>query len=231
MVASVAKDFVNTDVVFAVANEGDFPGDLQILGMSDWGEDVAVGLFATKPAKYRMTEELTPSSLHQFVQDYLLGHLEPYLTSELPPREAKNAPVKTVVGSTFKKIVLNPEKNVMVKLYVPLGEACHKAAEWYPKVAEKFQGVNDLVFAEMNVGLNDPPLGTKYDQLPVFYFSARGSAPHGHPPPCTNLSWRRDREERGDFRRREEREGGWRGERGEGVEQREGRGGRICCIN
>ena len=127
--------------MFAVANEGDFPGDLQILGMSDWGEDVAVGLFATKPAKYHMTEELTPSSLHEFVQDYLLGHLEPYLTSELPPREAKNAPVKTVVGSTFKKIVLNPEKNVMVKLCVPSGEACHKTTKWYPKVAEKFQGV------------------------------------------------------------------------------------------
>ena len=175
--ASVAKDFVNTDVVFTIANEDDFPGDLQILGLSDWGEDVAVGLFATRPAKYRMTEELSPASLRQFVQDYLDGSLEPYLTSELPPREAKSALVKTVVGSTFKKIVLNPEKNVVVKLCIPSGvEACVKAKEWYPKVAEKFRGVDDLVFAEMNVGLNDPPLGTDADNLPAFYFSARGSA-------------------------------------------------------
>ena len=175
MLASVAKDFVNTDIVFAIANEADFPGDLQILGLSDWGEDVAVGLFATKPAKYRMNQELSPSSLHEFVQDYLQGSLEPYLTSELPPREAKNALVKTVVGSTFKKIVLNPERNVVVKLCVPTGEACTKAKEWYPKVAEKFKGVGDLVFAEMNVALNDPPLGTAFESLPVFYFSARGS--------------------------------------------------------
>ena len=136
---------------------------------------MAVGLFATKPAKYRMNQELSPSSLHEFVQDYLQGSLEPYLTSELPPREAKNALVKTVVGSTFKKIVLNPERNVVVKLCVPTGEACTKAKEWYPKVAEKFKGVGDLVFAEMNVALNDPPLGTAFESLPVFYFSARGS--------------------------------------------------------
>eukprot|EP00731_Ephydatia_muelleri_P009083 Em0004g1421a len=175
MLASVAKDFTNTDIVFAIANEADFPGDLQILGLSDWGEDVAVGLFATKPAKYRMSEELSPSSLRDFVQDYLQGSLEPYLTSELPPREAKNALVKTVVGSTFKKVVLNSERNVVIKLCVPTGETCTKAKEWYPKVAEKFKGVGDLVFAEMNVALNDPPLGTNYDSLPVFYFSARGS--------------------------------------------------------
>lgn len=123
-----------------------------------------------------MTEELSHASLCQFIQDYLDGSLEPYLTSEVPPREDKDALVMIVVGSTFKKIVLNPEKNVVVKLCVPVGvEGCSKAKEWYPKVAEKFRGVDHLVFAEMDVGLNDPPLGTSYDNLPTFYFSARGS--------------------------------------------------------
>jgi hypothetical protein len=113
MVASVAKGFVNTDLVFSTANEADFPGDLQL---SDWGEDVVVGLFATRP---HMTEKLSHISLCQFIQDYLDGSQQLYLTSEVPAREVKNALVMIVVGSTFKKIVLNPEKNV-VKLCVPL---------------------------------------------------------------------------------------------------------------
>ena len=77
--------------MFATANEADFPRDLQILGLSDWGEDVAVVLFATRPAKYHMTEELSHASLCQFIQDYLDGSLEPYLTSEVAPREDKDA--------------------------------------------------------------------------------------------------------------------------------------------
>ena len=77
MVASVAKGFVNTDLVFSTANEADFPGDLQILGLSDWGEDVVVGLFATRPAKYHMTEKLSHISLCQFIQDYLDGSQQP----------------------------------------------------------------------------------------------------------------------------------------------------------
>ena len=43
-------------------------------------------------------------------------------------------------------------------------------------VAEKYKGVKDLVFGEMNIALNDPPLGTKFDSLPAYYFSAKGSS-------------------------------------------------------
>lgn len=38
------------------------------LGLSDWGEEVAIGLFAPGPLKYPMTEELTRDSLTEFIQ-------------------------------------------------------------------------------------------------------------------------------------------------------------------
>lgn len=122
-----------------------------------------------------MTEELTPDSLREFLHAFLGGSLEPHISSEPPPRKSKGVLVKTIVGSTFRDIVLDPDKGVMVKLCIPPLPDCQKASEWYPKVAEKYQGMKDVVFGEMNVALNDPPAGTKVESLPTFYFSPLGS--------------------------------------------------------
>ena len=42
------------------------------LGLSDWGEDVAVAMYAAGPLKYPMTQELTTKSLGAFVMVRLL---------------------------------------------------------------------------------------------------------------------------------------------------------------
>ena len=63
----------------------------------------------------------------------------------------------------------------MVKLCRP-GPDCREAEEFYKKLATQFQGVQDLVFSEMNVALNDPPVGTDTSSLPSFLFSPRGSS-------------------------------------------------------
>lgn len=42
------------------------------LGLSDWGEDVAVAMYAAGTLKYPMTEELTTKSLGAFVMVSLL---------------------------------------------------------------------------------------------------------------------------------------------------------------
>ena len=123
-----------------------------------------------------MAEDFSSDALREFVQAYLDGDLDPHLSSEPPPRENKGTLVKTIVGSTFQNVVLDPKKNVMVKLCIPTLPDCQKAAEYYPKVAERFQGVKGLIFGEMNVALNDPPIGTKFDVLPAFFFSAKGSS-------------------------------------------------------
>ena len=175
MIASVAKDFQDSGLVFAVASEDEFPNDLKALGLAEWGEDVAVGLFAPGPLKYRMDEELTPESLQKFVKAFLKGTLVPHRSSEPPPRQIKGTLIKTIVGSTFDKIVLNPKKNVMVKLCVPDLPDCNKANEYYPKVAERYVGDSDMIFGEMNVAVNDPPTGTKFDSLPAFFFSKKDS--------------------------------------------------------
>ena len=63
----------------------------------------------------------------------------------------------------------------MVLLCRPELSECREAEEFYQKLATQFQGVKDLVFSEMNLALNDPPVGTDTSSLPLFLFSPRGS--------------------------------------------------------
>ena len=42
-------------------------------------------------------------------------------------------------------------------------------------LATQFKGVKNLFFSEMNVALNDPPVGTSISSLPTFLFSPSGS--------------------------------------------------------
>ena len=62
----MAKDFQDSGLIFAIADEEEYANDLKALGLADWGEDVAVGLFAPGPLKYNMKEELTPESLREW---------------------------------------------------------------------------------------------------------------------------------------------------------------------
>jgi protein disulfide isomerase len=175
LLASVARQFRDSDILFAIANEEDYPDDLRGLGLSDWGEDVAVGLFAPGPLKFPMTEELTPGTLTSFLQDYLEGELEPRFNSEPVPKPVRGALIRKVVGSNYLSEVGNAKKDVMVLLCVLALPECREATEFYEKLARQFLGVPDLVFCEMNVALNDPPLGTDASSLPSFLFSPRGS--------------------------------------------------------
>jgi protein disulfide isomerase len=175
MVASVANQFCDSDIVFAVANEEDYPDDLRALGLSEWGEEVAVALFAPGPLKYPMTEELTRDSLTDFLQSFIDGDLTPHFSSEPPPKPVKGALIRKVVGSTFVAEVGNEKKDVMVMLCIPSLPDCKQASEYYLKLATQFKRVKNLVFSEMNVALNDPPVGTAIDTLPTFLFSPRGS--------------------------------------------------------
>ena len=63
----------------------------------------------------------------------------------------------------------------MVMLCSPAQPDCREARDFYQKLAKQFQGVKNLVFAEMNVALNDPPVATAISSLPSFLFSPRDS--------------------------------------------------------
>ena len=177
LIADVAVKYKDSDLAFAIANEAEFQTDLKALGFSSWGEDVAVGLYAPGPRKYRLTEELTRESLTEFVEDFFSGDLKPYFNSEIPPKRAVG-PIKTVVGSTFNKIVYDPKTAVVVMMCIPSISDCRDAADWFDSAARKFYKKDKtIVFGSINVELNDVSLEHfKFDDLPTFFFSPKGSS-------------------------------------------------------
>lgn len=175
VIADVANQFRSTELVFAIAREDQFPQDLNSLGLADWGEDVAVGLFGPSSKKYRLTEELDRDSLTEFVEDYFSDSLTPYLLSEVAPRKGLG-PVRTVVGTTFNDIVYDTTKNVVMKLCIPSIPECKEADDWYFKAAGEYKQQKDIVFGEINVELNDITISKKkLEDLPLFLFSPKGS--------------------------------------------------------
>lgn len=176
-IAAVAYHYFESDLIFAVADEVEFSTDLHSLGLSDWGEDVAVGIFAPGPRKYRMIEELNVENLEQFVDDFKKNRLHPYYSSEPPPKKGKG-PVKTIVGSNFEDIVYNPKQYVVVMLCGPHVTECKQSSVWFHKAASRFyKKQKDIIFGDINVELNDVPFQFfKIDGLPTLFFSPKGSS-------------------------------------------------------
>lgn len=174
----MAKEFINRNISFVIANEEDFLTEIKIMGLEDWGEDISVGIFAPNNVRYPMKEELYPDTLREFVNSFLDGDLEPYLRSEAAPRKSKRTdPIQTVVGTTFNTFMYNPLKNSLIKLCMEEAYKCDDAEKHFHQVVLRYEGSEEVVFGEMNMALNDVPVGTVVldGELPTYLFCAKGS--------------------------------------------------------
>lgn len=78
-----------------------------------------VQIDATSGKKYRFEGPFTKSSIVEFTKSVADGKVKAHLKSAAVP-EKNDGPVIEVVGSTFKDIVMNPEKHVIVEFYAPV---------------------------------------------------------------------------------------------------------------
>ena len=178
MIAKVASEFRSEKLRFAIADEEVFRADIAEFGFTDWGEDVAIGIYAGGPHKFRMEEEeVTSETLREFVQGYLDESLNVYIKSESVSRSNLNskALVKTIVGKNFEFAVFDPKLNVVVKLCYAQHEDCQNVQSKYESVARKYKKTKKIMFTEMDVERNDPPLSIDITQFPTIYLSPAGS--------------------------------------------------------
>jgi len=85
---------------------------------------------------YIMEGEITYENMIKFVKDWENGQLKSTLKSEEIP-ETQDKPVYTLVGKNFDQIVIDSDKDVLVKFYAPWCGHCKKMAPIYEEVAKK----------------------------------------------------------------------------------------------
>jgi len=157
-------------LLFAIANKKDFGDELTRFGLA--GQDPLIAIDdLPKSQKYRFTEEFSVKNVEQFGQDYLDGKLKSYIKSEKQPA-TNDASVKVVVGETFKDIVMDPTKNVMIEFYAPWCGHCKKLEPKYNELGDKFKESDNVVIAKMDATANDSPHG-KYQAkgYPTIFFA------------------------------------------------------------
>ena len=104
--------------------------------------------------KYNLVGDITKENIQKFVKDWEDGKLKPTLKSQEIP-EKQDKPVYTIVGKSFEDVVINSDKDVLVKFYAPWCGHCKALAPEYEKVAKELAGNKNLLIAEIDATENE----------------------------------------------------------------------------
>ena len=132
--------------------------------------------------KYNMEGEINEKNILKFVEDWENNKLQPQLKTADEPKE-NNGDVYVVVGKTFKKEVIDNDKDVMLLFYAPWCSHCKALQPKYEEVAKKLKEKNPkLRLAKIDGTQNEvesvilsgfPTVkfypGNKKDQTPLDY--------------------------------------------------------------
>lgn len=133
-------DEAGAPVILTVSDSEDGNGLFERLGDYlgvDTQNTPKVLYFSEKSEKFNFDqEEITKDTLASFVDRVQAGSVEQFLKSAPVPSD-NDEPVKVVVGKTFKELVLDSEKEVLVKFYAPWCGHCKSLAPHYDEAAKR----------------------------------------------------------------------------------------------
>ncbi|VDM95864.1 unnamed protein product [Thelazia callipaeda] len=166
-VLMVAKDY-RRKAYFALSNKADFTHDLEEFGLSDRQDTKPLVAARSNKGKFFMKDEFSVENLKEFVEDVIHDRLEPHMKSEEPPK--KQGDVKVVVAKTFKEMVLDVEKDVLIEFYAPWCGHCKALAPKYDELGQKLADESDVIIAKMDATANDVPPQFQVQGFPTIYW-------------------------------------------------------------
>ena len=118
-VVQVAKNFLGSNLKFAISNEEEYGDEIEKLGFSDSGADVNVGCY-TEKQKFRMkiTDEFEAEDLAEFIEDLRTGKVAPYMKS-LPVPKTQDGPVLKIVADNYDKEIHKVKKDAVIFFHAP----------------------------------------------------------------------------------------------------------------
>jgi len=151
-VKKVAEEFKGK-IYFVIEDKKSMKSDFDRFGLDSTKEaQLAIENLQTTD-RYRYSGEFSVENLEQFVEEFLAGKIKPHIKSE--PIPTQEGPVTVVVGETFKNIVLDTTKDVLIELYAPWCGHCKKLEPIYNELAEALKNQPNLVIAKMDATAND----------------------------------------------------------------------------
>ena len=96
------------------------------------------------PIKYRFQGKITEENILNFVSDWEKGKLKPFMKSE-PEFEYNDGDVYNLVGTSYKREVIDNDKDVVVYFYAPWCEKCKNFYPRFERLARKLKKRNNNV--------------------------------------------------------------------------------------
>lgn len=157
-IVEAAKEFVGSNLKFAISNEEEFEEEIKKLGFEDSGEDVNVGCF-TEKQKFRMksVSEFEVEDLKEFIEDLRTGKVRPYMKS-MPIPKSQEGNIKKIVANNYDEMIHKVKKDAVMFFHAPWCGHCKEFDTVYKKVAKKMLKNNEnIVFGKMDGTSNDIP--------------------------------------------------------------------------
>lgn len=158
--------------LFAWADKDALKTFQDYLGLADKDPAVAIYSFQSD-AKFLYSGDFTEEGLTAWIKSYVAGDLSPTMKSEAVPAD-NDDPMKVVVGDSWKDVVEDVTKDVLIMQYAPWCGHCKKAEPELEEAAGRLASIGSVVVAKMDATLNDAPLGYKAKGFPTIHFFPSG---------------------------------------------------------
>lgn len=159
------------DFVLAWIDNNKYAQQAQRLGLSSKIPSLALDN-PVEGIRYIFPEDqtLTAESLGEWFAQFKAGSLKPHVKSEDIP-ESNDGPVKVLVAHTFKEIVYDKTKDVLVEFYAPWCGHCKTLAPTWEQLGSLFKDVESVVIAKIDATANDVPPKLNIRGFPtIIYF-------------------------------------------------------------
>ena len=122
--------------------------------------------------KYPYAGPVDVDQIAAHVQSFLNGELTPHLKSEEVAPEDTTGDVVVLKGKSFKELVLDNDKDVLVEFYAPWCGQCKKLAPTYEELGKKVKSKTDkIVIAKIDATANEIDVpGVNVKGFPTLYF-------------------------------------------------------------
>jgi len=133
---------------------------------------------------FEKDQDLTKENLLKFIQDVLDNKATPIFETQKSPKF--QAFSRKVVGKTFKKDIIDNEKNQVLFIYSKHCFACKRFGQYYEDLALESlkSGRTDIEFNRMNSDHNEVDCMRRFNYTPVFLVFKAGNKKN----PCIYLS-------------------------------------------